>query len=469
MIKKLIRHVIGARAYSKISKQRKFIRDRGYQKKLIKLMRDPLSKPQMSFIGHEERLKELKSEMVEKVWSDDRIFLLAGLFSCAGITPDTGDLKLAIQALPSDLKKSVSILMGGESNALECAFLEYETYRGHLPRLYEENYFELKKSQSIAKFIPQFIDRLINKEYQAPKFYEFDYIDDIQSIIFSRYSSGQLEDLKRGKKILGALSAAIGQDEYDDQKFRVELKKLISPDIYIPRRGELNVHVNTVMPEYYDEFGAIRGSQDPARFLQLNQIYSERQMRESGALYARQLSLFRQYERNNLVMLRSLIELIDSKALSADDRVLIIGPRHLDEILFFREVLGFSKVVGLDLFGSKCGSIIEGDMHNMPFAHGEFKLVYMCNTLTYSWNARRVIQEILRVGADLCYVLVIDSGTRVRGPDPLGRSDMMNVDTLIRSFYERPYRILVEDRGRGLAPENYAEQPCCLLEFGRRQ
>jgi SAM-dependent methyltransferase len=137
----------------------------------------------------------------------------------------------------------------------------------------------------------------------------------------------------------------------------------------------------------------------------------------------------------------------------------------VNELHFFRKHLGLNKTIGLDLFASDEGRIIAGDMHAMPFESGRFKLVYVCNTLTYAYNARNVIREICRVTETPGYAMVIDSGTRIRGPDPLGRSDLMSADALVRCFHMRPYSVIVKDRGRSLAPDWYREQPCVLLEL----
>ncbi len=460
-IKKIVKMAIGQQTLSRMHKLLTYNRNRHYQKKLIKMMRNPLAEPQESFLPYENEMSRLRSEAIENTYNNDRLFMISGLLSCAGITPDMKDVRPLILDLPSNIKLAIEIMK--DKNSLG-PLIDQDGYK-RLPELFGQSYEVLKEGLSISDFLSLFLNRLINCEHKAPRFFEFDHIDDIHHIILSRYSSGQLSDLKRGETVIIALRKLIGQPDCDEFNLKTELKKLISPNIYTPLRSVANNHVRTVIPEYFDEFCNIRGVDDPSRFLELNKLYSERQMNESGSLYARQLSLFRQYENNNLVMIRSIVRLINSKALNSNDRVLIIGPRHLDEIFFFREVLGFNEVVGLDLFASECGSIIQGDMHNMPFSDKHFGLVYMCNTLTYSWNARRVISEILRVVANIGYVLIIDSGTRLRGPDALGRSDMMNTETLIRSFYQRSYKIIIEDPGRSLAPENYAEQPCCLLEI----
>ncbi|MEA2499710.1 MAG: hypothetical protein QOH26_2115, partial [Actinomycetota bacterium] len=141
------------------------------------------------------------------------------------------------------------------------------------------------------------------------------------------------------------------------------------------------------------------------------------------------------------------------------------GPRHIDEIHFFRKHLGLPRTIGLDLFGSSDGSIISGDMHDMPFDRGRFKMIFCAGTLSYGYYSRKVIEEMARVAERPGYVFLMDAANRRAGPDALGRSDDINVDVLTGLFYRHPYNVLSRDRGRSLDPQRYAEEPCLALEL----
>jgi len=274
--------------------------------------------------------------------------------------------------------------------------------------------------------------------------------------------------VERGKVLIRALRALMGCESDSDQGALPSRLKTALGDFsrFVPMRGEANPYVRTVIPDLFTEFCNLRGKDNPARFLEINRAYSARQHDSQGPWDARDLSLLRGYEQNHHALLRNLVALRRDGKISAVDEVLIVGPRHVNELHFFRKHLGLERTIGIDLFESDGGRVIAGDMHDMPFASGRFKLVYVCNTLTYAYNARTAIREICRVIQSAGYAMVIDSGTRVQGPDPLGRSDLMCADSLVQCFHARPYRVLVRDQGKSLAPDWYLEQPCVFLELG---
>src|SRR5262249_21694942 len=132
---------------------------------------------------------------------------------------------------------------------------------------------------------------------------------------------------------------------------------------YVPRRCPVNPAVGGRIPDLYDEFIALRGHDNPERFLEINREYSRRQRVEQGRWGPRGLSLLHGYERDHHPMLRTLVGLVRDGALRPSDQVLVVGPRHYDEILFFRKHLGLPRTVGLDLFTSARDGIVGGDMH----------------------------------------------------------------------------------------------------------
>jgi SAM-dependent methyltransferase len=86
---------------------------------------------------------------------------------------------------------------------------------------------------------------------------------------------------------------------------------------------------------------------------------------------------------------------IANEAISSSSRILMIGPRTENEILFLHG-LGYPNVVGLDLI-SYSPYVRLGDMHNMPFEDDSFDVVICGWTLSYSKHPSRVASEIVRV------------------------------------------------------------------------
>jgi SAM-dependent methyltransferase len=234
---------------------------------------------------------------------------------------------------------------------------------------------------------------------------------------------------------------------------------------YVPKRGDVSRHVWDVIPDMADEFVTLKAENDVERFLEINREYSRRQAVKQGLWDNRELSLLRGYERDHHLLLRTLVQLIADGELTREDEVLLIGPRHVDEVVFFRRRLGLPRTIGLDLFAYGRNEILAGDMHRMPFESNRFKLVYCAGTLSYSYNARRVIEEIARVARRPAFVFIVDAAGRKAGPDALGRSDVTGIDTLIGMFYRHAFQVLARDPGRSLAPDSYDNEPCLALRL----
>jgi SAM-dependent methyltransferase len=220
-----------------------------------------------------------------------------------------------------------------------------------------------------------------------------------------------------------------------------------------------------VIPDLADEFVALKVENDVERFLEINREYSRRQAVKQGLWDNRELSLLRGYERDHHLLLRTLVQLIGDGELTREDEVLLIGPRHVDEVVFFRRHLGLPRTIGIDLFPYGRNEILAGDMHRIPFEPDRFTLVYCAGTLSYSYNARRVIAEIARVARRPGFVFLVDAAGRKAGPDALGRSDVIGIDTLIGMFHRLAYHVLARDPGRSLAPERYENEPCLALRL----
>jgi hypothetical protein len=218
-----------------------------------------------------------------------------------------------------------------------------------------------------------------------------------------------------------------------------------------------------VIPDLHDELIQLRGRQNPSRFLEIGREYSQRQRRDVGT-WGQRLSFLCGYEREHHRMLRTLVDLIGDGSLGPQDEVLVIGPRHRDEMHFFRNHLGLVKTIGLDLFDSKEDGIQAGDMHAMPFAAQRFKLIYVCATLTYSYDIRKCVSEMLRVLKRPGYVMISDSAGRKNGVDALGRTDWRSADAVVGSFYQAKLSVLFRDEGRPPTRDNRT-WPCVGLRI----
>jgi SAM-dependent methyltransferase len=303
----------------------------------------------------------------------------------------------------------------------------------------------------------------------APRFYDYDYLDDIVGIIGGRYCSDDGCGTEESSLILNALSALVGLDGPGEWEGLADgLRLLLGRDHgYVPARGDVTHHVRKVIPEMADEFIALKAESDVERFLEINREYSRRQAHGLGVWDVRDLSLLRGYERDHHLLLRTLIGLLDAGYLSSDDEALLIGPRHIDEVVFFRKSLGLRRTIGLDLFEYGKDEIVAGDMHRMSFESNRFRLVFCAGTISYSYNVRRVIDEIARVATRPGYVFLLDAGGRKVGTNALGRSDIPTVDALLGLFHRTRFQVLAKDRGRSLAPDHYDNEPCCAVRLDR--
>jgi hypothetical protein len=301
----------------------------------------------------------------------------------------------------------------------------------------------------------------------APRFFDYDYIDDVIGLVGGRYCGDNGPRPNLSGTIVDALRVLAGPNDPPSQAdLPAALRKLVgTKHEFVPKRGDVTRYVWDVIPELAEEFVGLKAENNVARFLEINRQYSLRQATRQGAWDNRDLALLRGYERNHHLLLRTLIGLIQSGEVTSADDVLLIGPRHVDEVEFFRRHLNLPKTVGLDLFEFGNGRILAGDMHDMPFESNRFKLAFCAGTLSYSYNVRRVIREVARTTTRPGYVFLIDAAGRKAGPDALGRSDVMNVDALIGMFHEHAYSVLAKDAGRSLAPHQYDNEPCLVVRL----
>ena len=439
-------------------------RDR-YYAKLVQVYANPLSIVREPFDKLGSSVRDAEVSEVARLFDGDRRAFLGTILSLIGFKGQAVQLRSALSTCGRrNLLRAMSVMACGvEETTLDS--LEHDL-RGALGEIAFGPMTTVPAAGSMREALHAILERIVDVK-RCPRFFEIDHIDDIEEILESRYSIGDLASVERGHLFLRALRALLGCEapqEHDRLPSRLK-SELVDITRYVPARGVPHPFVSEVIPDLFAEFCSIRGADNPERFLQINREYSARQHDSLGEWDSRDLSLLREYEHDHHALLRNVIDLIRVGRISAADEVLILGPRHVDELHFFRKHLGLYRTIGLDLFASDKGRILAGDMHDMPFESGRFKLVYVCNTLTYAYNARKVIREICRVTQSPGYAMLIDSGNRVNGPDPLGRSDLMSADVVVRCFHMRPYKTIVKDKGKSLAPEWYLEQPCVLLEL----
>jgi SAM-dependent methyltransferase len=108
---------------------------------------------------------------------------------------------------------------------------------------------------------------------------------------------------------------------------------------------------------------------------------------------------------------------------------LSVGPRWVTEIHYFREILGFKKHIGLDLFSDDPELVKAGDMHAMPFPDNEFGFTFLKNVVDKSYDVRKLVSELVRVMAPGGTV-VVDQVCAYGRVTPLGRTDIQSAYNL---------------------------------------
>jgi len=460
-----------------------------YYSLLIEQYRSPFAKPRESYLPYERRERDASEKSAQERYESDQkailgcaldLLLLDGLDEENGLdgalaaryTHKTDDslarhYSACITAMFAALAQPCDAHPRSLARRIKEITRSFERpLRGHRSDVAEDRCGKKRFDDDRKALVRAILDRVIDVGL-APRFYDYDYIDDIVGIVGARYCSDNGCDVNASSSILDALAVLIATDAVLDwHALPSELRKLMgSVHAYVPSRGDVTKHVWTVIPDLAEEFLALKAERNEERFLQINREYSKRQAFGQGLWDNRELSLLRGYERDHHLLLRTLIALIQDGHVSKDDEVLVIGPRHIDEVVFFRKSLGLRKTIGLDLFEFGNNQILAGDMHRMSFESDRFKLVYCAGTLSYSYNVRRVIDEIVRVSKRPGFVLLVDAAGRKTGPDALGRSDIVSVETLIGLFYRYSFHVLAKDAGRSLAPELYENEPCLALRL----
>ena len=125
-------------------------------------------------------------------------------------------------------------------------------------------------------------------------------------------------------------------------------------------------------------------------------------------------------------------KLIADSVVSADEPVLTLGPRWVGEIHYFRDVVGFKRAIGLDLFSFSPELVTVGDMHAMPFGDSTFGLIYQRNTFNKSYDIRQALRECVRVLRPGGILVTDDCLAYTDGVSELARTSMPSNRWVIR-------------------------------------
>lgn len=309
-----------------------------------------------------------------------------------------------------------------------------------------------------ASLLRSYLRRLIDPDV-VPAFYDFDHLDDLPEIIRSRYYANATDGKKKETASYMLLGAMLNKKTSEDRVGDDCRQALGDTSEFVPLVETIH-HVRGIQ-ETFTRFGPI-SEIGCNQYVEGNRQYSLAQ-KGGRVMDTRDVSLFRGFEADHHLLLRTIIELIRNERIRANDPVLIVGPRYRDEVVFFRSFLGLREAVGLDLIEDP-GYVLKGDMHRMDFPDGSFSMVYCAGTLSYSYNARVVVEEFARILRRPGFVVITDAGSRPCVTN-FARSDIRNCETLRRLFYRHPHRILAWDEGRTPAPAQYLKYPSLVLEL----
>lgn len=315
------------------------------------------------------------------------------------------------------------------------------------------------------------------EESRVPRAFEYDHLDDIVPIVESRYAGTTEKYWHRSTAMLNVLKRIAGCDQAANAKqLSSQLHKVLGDNHpYVPRRssGYNDPDLQKALGDLFEEMASIKASENVARFREINREYSSRQRefhKQRGNPFGLPfnpwgLPLLSGFEEDHHLMLRTLLSLRQAGAITPEDEVLVVGPRYVDELQFFRKHMGLTKTIGLDLFEDRNEGIFAGDMHDTEFESGRFKLIYCAGTLAYAYDLRKVAAEFARILARPGFLCLLESADRVRGVGPLGRSDPRSVEGLIGCFYRHKMIVHARDRGKTPVPNDFTQWPCVVLEL----
>src|SRR3954454_7692013 len=139
-----------------------------------------------------------------------------------------------------------------------------------------------------------------------------------------------------------------------------------------------------------------------------------------------------------------IIELRETGVLDAGEPALTIGPRWVGEIHYFRERLGLTGTIGLDLFTHDEDLVKVGDMHSMPFEDDTFGLIYQRNTFDKSYDIRAALRECVRVLRDGGVLISDDCYAYTDGVSELSRTSIKHNRQLLRVIRDNVGEVLYD-------------------------
>jgi SAM-dependent methyltransferase len=451
--------------------------------RLIALYSHPFAEKQQAVADWNRQHQEQERRQFQKRFEDDRVAILNSLYYRAlasgqarALLPDSAKLLAAI--VEQSAAATREPLVEDALAVIATLFSDDPAARG--PALAQKVEAALRtatlpcpKVRAVANgaggdprplAVRDALDQVIDDQ-KFPRAFEYDYLDDLDGILGARYASGDLQHQRSSRRMLDSVSllARAGGGEAS-RPLAARLKKILGDAHgYSPRRSAPPPLVQRIIPDLYEEFVSMRAVENPARFLEINREYSIRQRRVTGKWGPVGLSLLLGYERSHHAALRMLLALKNGGALTPDDEVLVVGPRHFDEIAFFRKHLNLPKTVGLDLFDAE--GTVGGDMHAMPFDADRFRLIYCSGTLSYAYAIRQVFAEMLRVLKRPGYLLFTDAGERTNGVDALGRTDPVSADAIIGCFHQHQFDVLLRDDGMSPYLDKFQQWPSVGLRI----
>lgn len=437
-----------------------------FLRKIIAAYSSPFIEPKYDYTELNALRKTEAQERLDTRFLNDKKDIAAAILSSAG------NPELSILCSKDTLSELDQLLINVLSLLLEIP----ETRKNVIPASVKEflvgrssSKNENADSTDRASFAKAVLNVVIDPEI-IPRQFEFDYLDDIEHIIKSRYAGYEDKHWDRSNLIFNLLNLIVdGQISNETQNLPAKLHLILGANHgFVPKTGTTHPDVKKGIPDLFDDLISVKARDNLPRFLEINKEYSVRQrtyhkVHSKGNPWG--LPLMAGLEEDHHLMLRTLIKLKKAGKLTKDDEVLIVGPRYVDELTFFRKQLGFPKTVGLDLFEDKEEGIVAGDMHSTEFSNGQFGLIFCAGTLAYSYDFRKVIKEFARILKRPGFLCLMDAGERVNGVDPLGRSDPMGLESMINCFYQHKLKVHAQDKGRTPFPSSFKWWPCVVLEL----
>lgn len=445
---------------------RKSVEYNQFLRKIIQVYSSPFIEPKYDYSELNALDAAIEKQKLDLRFSDDKSQILSRLLQLVGKSNFKRIYQLTNRNQDEETIVEVIILLVGDELAKSKEFPDNLNFPSeHIDQSTAKHNTNGISSKTISECI---LDQIIEIE-TIPRQFEFDYIDDLIDIVKSRYAGQEEKHWERSAFIFNLLKAAVGSKENEDiSELPKKLKEVLGVDHqYVPKIGNTHPDVKKGIPDLFDELISVKAKENLPRFLEINKEYSFRQ-RQYHKVHSKGnpwgLPLIAGLEQDQHIMLRSIIKLKQLGFLTKEDEVLIVGPRYVDELTFFRKHLGFPKTIGLDLFSDDEEGIVAGDMHDTNFTTGRFGLLFCAGTLAYSYDFRKVIAEFTRIVKRPGFICLMDAGDRVNGVDPLGRSDPMGLDSMINCFYKNNVVIHAKDYGRSPFPSSFKSWPCVLLE-----